>query len=80
MISYEGSSVTELKSSFEESVEDYLELCRVNKKDPAKVYKGSFNIKIKPELHKKAVQKALVEGKSLNQFIEEAIEEYTLNS
>ena len=29
-ISYEGSSVSELKSAFEEAVEDYLELCNLN--------------------------------------------------
>lgn len=78
LISYEGSSVNELKSAFEEAVEDYLELCSLNGKEPEKVYKGSFNIRIKPELHKKAAQRALVEGKSLNQYIEEAIEQYSV--
>lgn len=78
LISYEGSSVSELKAAFEEAVEDYLELCSLNGKDPEKMYKGSFNIRIKPELHKQAAQKALMQGKSLNQYIEEAIEEYTV--
>lgn len=78
-ISYEGSSVSELKAAFEEAVEDYLELCNLNGKEPEKVYKGSFNIRIKPELHKQAAQKAMLEGKSLNQFVEEAIEKYSVN-
>ncbi len=73
-ISYEGSSVAELKAAFEEAVEDYIELCHLNGKEPDKTYKGSFNIRIRPELHKQAVQKALTEGKSLNQYIEDAIE------
>ncbi|SHN88509.1 type II toxin-antitoxin system HicB family antitoxin [Desulfitobacterium chlororespirans] len=46
--------------AFEEAVEDYLELCRLNGKEPEKVYKGSFNVKIKPELHKKAAQMATI--------------------
>lgn len=78
LISYEGSSVSELKSAFEEAVDDYLELCKLNGKEPEKVYKGSFNIRIKPELHKLAAQRALIEGKSLNQYIEEAIEQYSV--
>jgi len=79
-ISFEGSSVGELKAAFEEAVEDYIELCHLNGKEPEKAYKGSFNIRIRPELHKQAVQKALIEGKSLNQYIEDAIEEKVLTS
>ena len=74
-ISFEGSSVSELKAAFEEAVEDYIELCQLNGKEPEKTYKGSFNIRIRPELHKQAAQKALIERKSLNQYIEDAIEE-----
>jgi len=62
-------------------VEDYLELCQLNGKAPEKAYKGSFNVRIKPELHKKAAQMAMaiIEGKSLNQYVEEAIAEYSVN-
>lgn len=77
LISFEGSSVTELKAAFEEAVEDYLELCNLNGKEPEKTYKGSFNIRIRPELHKQAAQRAMIEGKSLNQYVEEAIEQYS---
>lgn len=79
-ISFEGSSVAELKASFEEAVEDYIELCQLNGKEPEKTYKGSFNVRIKPELHKQAAQKALIEGKSLNQYIEDVIEEKLLTA
>lgn len=79
LISFEGGSVSELKSAFEDAVRDYIELCNLNGKVPEKMYKGTFNIRIKPELHKQAVQRALGEGKSLNQYIEEAIQEYTVN-
>lgn len=79
LVSYEGTSVTELKAAFEEAVEDYLELCQMNGKEPEKAYKGSFNVRIKPELHKKAAQMAIIEGKSLNQYVEEAIAEYSVN-
>ena len=77
-IGFEGSSVRELTSAFQEAVEDYTELCQLNGKEPEKAYKGSFNIRIRPELHKQVAQKALIEGKSLNQYIEDAIEEKVL--
>lgn len=77
-ISFEGSSVKELKAAFEDAVEDYIELCRLNEKEPEKTYKGSLNIRIRPDLHRLAAQKALIKGKSLNQFIEDAIEEKVL--
>lgn len=74
-IGFEGSSVEDLKSSFREAVEDYIELCKLNGKEPQKVYKGTFNIRISPEMHKQAVREATIKGISLNQFVESAIAE-----
>jgi predicted HicB family RNase H-like nuclease len=75
LISFEGQSVTELKAAFIDAVEDYLDSCEQNGKIPEKAYKGSFNIRISPELHKQAVRQALIEKISLNQFIEKAVME-----
>ena len=75
LVSFEGRSVAELKTAFEDAVEDYIEICQVNGKNPEKAYRGSLNIRISPELHKQAVRHALVENISLNQFIEKAIAE-----
>jgi len=74
-VGFEGSSVEELKLAFHEAVEDYVKLCEMNGKQPQKAYKGSFNIRISPELHRKAAREAAVRGISLNQFIESAIRE-----
>ncbi|NLO26465.1 MAG: type II toxin-antitoxin system HicB family antitoxin [Clostridiales bacterium] len=74
-VGFEGSSVEELKLAFHEAVEDYVKLCEMNGKQPQKAYKGSFNIRISPELHRKAAREAAVRGISLNQFIEGAIKE-----
>ena len=38
LISFEGASVKELKKSFQEAVEDYLETCKELGKDPNKTY------------------------------------------
>jgi len=74
-VGFEGSSVEELKLAFNEAVEDYVKLCEMNGKQPQKAYKGSFNIRISPELHHKAAREATIRGISLNQFIESAINE-----
>ncbi len=74
LVTFEGSSVKALKKSFHEAVDDYLDLCISLKKDPYKSFKGSFNVRIKPELHSKLFGKAIMTGKTLNQLVQEAIE------
>ncbi|MBK7372960.1 MAG: type II toxin-antitoxin system HicB family antitoxin [Saprospiraceae bacterium] len=74
LVTFEGSNVKELKKSFKEAVEDYIELCLSLKKSPYKSFKGTFNVRIKPELHSKAFAKAILAGMTLNQFVEDAIE------
>jgi len=75
LITFEGKTVTELKTAFEEAVEDYFELCKENNKRIEKTYKGSFNVRISPELHRKVKRTALKKGMSLNQFIQKAVED-----
>ena len=75
LVSFEGSSVDELKQAFIDSVEDYIVLCKEIGKKNEKSYKGSFNVRIAPEIHKKAKRLAIMKGISLNQFIQKAVEE-----
>ena len=77
-ISFEGQNIKELKAAFTEAVEDYLDMCKRIGKEPEKSYKGSFNVRIDPELHKKAVLLAASKGVSLNSIIETAIEHEVL--
>ncbi len=73
LVTFEGNTVKKLQASFKEAVEDYLAICISNNKTPHKSFKGSFNVRISPELHAKAFKKAMLEGKSLNEFVETAI-------
>ena len=72
-ISFEGNGKDELKKAFHEAIDDYLDMCSRYGKEPQKTYKGSFNIRIDPELHKKAAIIAASQEISLNQFVEAAI-------
>lgn len=76
LVTFEGTTVEELKNAFQEAVEDYLETCDEIGKKPGKSYKGTFNVRIKPELHQKIARKAMIKGYSLNQFVEKALEDF----
>jgi len=73
LVTFEGSSVKELKKSFKEAVLDYKALCKETGKDVNKSFKGSFNVRIDPKLHELAYIKATKEGISLNQFVQAAM-------
>lgn len=76
LISYEGTDVDSLTSNFAEAVDDYLELCTQQGKTPAKPFKGSFNVRVTPELHQRAAEFAAEHRKKLNSLVSEAIEQY----
>ena len=80
VISFEGNSTAELKEAFIEAVEDYIDLCKRHGKEPQKAYKGSFNVRIDPELHKRAMLTALSDNISLNQLVERAVAHYVKHS
>ena len=75
-ITYEGDSVSSLREDFMNSVDEYLEVCAKLGKEPEKSYKGSFNVRVAPDLHKRLVVYSLSHGKTLNSVVEEAIAEY----
>ena len=79
LISYEGTTAHELVDDFHGAVEDYLALCEAEGKEPEKADKGSFNVRISPELHKQAAIFATTHGISLNSFVENALRTSLVN-
>jgi len=73
LVTFEGQSVKELKKSFAEAIEDYIETCHALNKSPEKTYKGSFNIRVSPVLHRDASFAALQKNVTLNEFVKNAI-------
>lgn len=74
LISYEGTSAGELINDFHEAVDGYLALCKETGKEPEKAYKGSFNVRISPELHKKIAVYAMEHNMTLNSLVEQSVE------
>lgn len=73
LISYEGSTAPELVEDFHSAVDDYLALCEAEGRQPEKAYKGSFNIRVSPELHRRLAMRAAAGQMSLNSFVERAL-------
>lgn len=73
-LNFHGTSIEELKKMFAQSIDNYLELCEKINKNPDKEFKGSFNIRISPQLHKKAALAAAEQDITLNQYVTKAIE------
>ena len=74
LISYEGESARELLEDFHGAVDDYLENCKAEGKEPEVAFKGSFNIRLSPELHKRIYIYAAEHQMSMNRYIEETLE------
>ena len=74
LVSYEGKSASELVKNFHNSVDDYLQICEESNKKPEIAYKGSFNVRISPAIHKMASIYAIKNKISLNEFVEKSIE------
>lgn len=73
LLSYEGTSAKELVEGFHGVVDDYLALCAAEGRAPERAYKGSFNVRVSPELHRQAVICAEARRISLNSFVEQAL-------
>lgn len=71
---FEGETVEELKNMFRTSIDEYVDYCARIGKEPDKEFKGSFNVRIPSELHRRAVFESERRGISLNQFVQESIE------
>jgi len=73
-LNFHGNSVEELENSFHQSIDNYIDLCKEIGKQPEKEYKGNFNIRISPELHKQLSLEAATRHITLNRYIGDILE------
>jgi predicted HicB family RNase H-like nuclease len=74
VITFEGSSVGELKLALLESIEDYLSFCKERGEEAEKPFSGQFVVRVEPPLHRAAVSAAKREGLSLNRWVAGVLE------
>src|SRR3954447_10015613 len=74
VITFQGSSVGELKQALADSVEDYLAYCKERGEEPEKPFSGQFVVRAEPTLHKAIVSAAKRAGVSLNKWVTTTLE------
>jgi predicted HicB family RNase H-like nuclease len=77
VITFQGTTVDEIRGAFQESVEDYLDFCKQLGQAPEKPFTGKLMLRLTPDLHRKAFISAAQAGKSLNAWIADRIGEST---
>lgn len=79
LVIFECEDATKIEQEFHDAVDDYLTLCEENGKDPDKEYRGVFNVRIAPELHKSLSTIAYRSSTTLNSVVEAALERFVLS-
>lgn len=70
---FEAGSCSDVETAFRDAVDDYLSFCEEKGKEPEAPFRGSFNVRISPELHRQAAMAARERHESLNRFVADAI-------
>ena len=71
---FDGQNVKEIERSFHEVVDEYLNDCAKDGREPEKPFSGKFLVRINPKLHRALYLKAKQSNKSLNAFVNAQLE------
>lgn len=74
VITFQGTSVSEIEQAFRDSIDDYLEFCAARGEEPDKPFSGRLMVRLPPALHRRLHVLAKREGKSLNEVISDRLE------
>jgi predicted HicB family RNase H-like nuclease len=74
LITFEGETVKELTDAFHYMIDGHIKDCEKENAPVEKSYSGSFNIRLTPDLHRRAAVAAKMRGDTLNSFVRESIE------
>ena len=70
-----GKTPDELRLEFKKSLKVFLDVCKEKGIKPYKEYSGKFNLRISPEMHAEIASMASADGKSLNQWVVEMLDQ-----
>lgn len=73
LVTFEGETVKELTEAFHFMVDEHIKDCEVENLSPEKSYKGSFNVRLTPELHRRIAISAKMRGITINKYVYEAL-------
>jgi predicted HicB family RNase H-like nuclease len=75
VITFQGTSVAELRKAFKDSIDDYLAFCAERGEKPDKPFSGQFVTRISPDLHRNITAAATISRQSLNSWVSEQLEQ-----
>ena len=64
-----------LRQEGEISLKVFLDMCQEEGVEPRKEYSGKFNLRVSPELHAEISARAAADGKSLNQWVVDMLDQ-----
>jgi len=76
LVNFEASDAKSLVQSFKNAVDEYLEDCKILNKTPDIPFKGSFNIRISPTLHREIGLYAMQHDSSVNNIVKSALKDF----
>ncbi len=76
LISYQGVDVNSMRADFRAAVNDYLSLCEGRGIAPEQPFKGTFNVRVGRNLHRKLAIEAEQRGISMNSLIVERLDQH----
>ena len=78
LVTFEGETVKKLTDAFHYVVDEHVKDCEKENIATEKSYKGSFNVRLTPELHRRIAVSAKMRGESINKYISEALSQFVL--
>ena len=75
-IVYAAQTVSDIQQAFEQAVDAYLACCAQQNVPPERPFRGQFNVRVAPALHKSAVLRAQADKTSLNNVVVNALSAY----
>ncbi|MDO9272316.1 MAG: type II toxin-antitoxin system HicB family antitoxin [Rugosibacter sp.] len=76
LVTYESASPADLQKEFEAAVDDYLKTCAMLDKEPLRPFRGLFNVRVTPAIHRSATLRAVADGVSLNDVVVRALDTF----
>jgi predicted HicB family RNase H-like nuclease len=73
VIGFHAETVKELRTAFEDAVDDYLATCEKLGRAPQKPYSGKLMLRVPPEIHARAAMMAQAHGLSINQWASDVL-------
>ncbi|MEZ4716132.1 MAG: type II toxin-antitoxin system HicB family antitoxin [Caldilineaceae bacterium] len=75
VVTFQGTSVQEIRKAFQDSVDDYLEFCAERGEEPERPFSGKFTVRVSPEPVSKSICPGQIARHELEWLINEVLTE-----